>query len=391
MRKLPWLVCTALLASCSRGVGNSPMPAAPGFPLQAEPLTAYKLLYSFKSGNDAGFPYAGLTEVNGTLYGTTYGGGGGYEWGTVFKLDTSGQEHVLYRFKAGKDGAHPYDNLTLVGSTLYGTTYQGGTAGSGTVFKISTSGAEQVIYSFKGGNDGQYPYSRLLLVGGALYGTTYQGGVSSGWGTVFKVTTSGQEHVIYRFKAGNDGAHPYAGLIAVNGVLYGTTYQGGTAGAGTVFKVTTAGAEHVVYSFQSGIDGQYPQGRLLDVNGALYGTTFGGGSPSGWGTVFKLSLAGTERVIYRFKAGSDGAHPYYGGLVERNGTFFGTTYQGGVAGAGTVFAVSPSGSEHVVYSFKGGSDGQYPYDGLTDVNGTLYGTTYQGGGSNAGTAFKVVP
>ena len=72
----------------------------------AQPLIGYKLLYSFKGGNDAGYPYAGLTILNGTLYGTTYGGGGGFEWGTVFKVGLTGIEHVLYRFKAGNDGAH---------------------------------------------------------------------------------------------------------------------------------------------------------------------------------------------------------------------------------------------------------------------------------------------
>jgi uncharacterized repeat protein (TIGR03803 family) len=400
VRRLYAIVFTLILAGCSKGSGYLPLPlmSSPLSPdgtldQTVQPLIGYKSLYSFKSGNDAGFPYAGLTVLNGTLYGTTYGGGGGYEWGTVFKVGLTGIEHVLYRFQAGNDGAHPYAGLTARNGTLYGTTYQGGRSGSGTVFKITPAGAERVIYSFKGGDDGQYPYGKLVAVNGELYGTTYQGGVYPGWGTIFKVSTSGVERVIYRFNAGNDGAHPFAGLTLLGGSLYGTTSQGGTTGSGTVFKVSTAGKERVLYGFKGGNDGQYPYARLLALNGALYGTTYQGGASSGWGTIFKVSASGTEKVLYRFKAGSDGAHPFYAGLVARNGALYGTTYQGGTDGAGTVFKVATTGaSEHVVYSFKGGdNDGQYPYDGLIFVNGSLYGTTNVGGSSNAGTVFKVTP
>jgi uncharacterized repeat protein (TIGR03803 family) len=386
MRLFVAVVCGAFLASCARGMN----PSLPLAPWGAPEANAYTLLYSFKSHEDAGYPYATLTPLNGTLYGTTYGGGGGLEWGTVFKVSTTGAEHVLYRFKAGNDGAHPYAGLTAVNGTLYGTTYQGGTNGGGTVFSVTTSGVEHVLYSFRGGTDGQYPYARLLDVNGTLYGTTYQGGVDSGWGVVFKISTTGDEQVVYRFKAGNDGAHPYAGLMAVDGMLYGTTYQGGTSGAGTVFRVSPSGDEKVLYSFKGGSDGQYPYARLLDVKGTLYGTTYSGGVSYGWGVIFKVSTSGKEDVLYRFKANADGAHPYYAGLIVQDGTLYGTTYQGGAKGAGTVFSEKPSGgNDHVIYSFKAGTDGQYPYAGLIALDGAAYGTTYQGGASNAGTVFKL--
>jgi uncharacterized repeat protein (TIGR03803 family) len=389
MRLLVAIVCSALLASCARSTNSSLLPPAAVSEAGAGD-NVYGLLYSFKSGEDAGFPYASLTPLNGSLYGTTYGGGGGYEWGTVFRISTTGEEHVLYRFKAGNDGAHPYAGLIPVGGKFYGTTQQGGTSGDGTVFSISTAGVEHVLYSFKSGTDGQYPYGRLLDVNGTLYGTTSSGGGGDGWGVVFKVTTSGEEHVVYRFKAGNDGAHPYDGLIAVKGMLYGTTYQGGTSGAGTVFRVSPSGDERVIYSFKGGSDGEYPYARLLLYKGALYGTTYTGGVSYGWGVVFKVSTSGAEKVLYRFKANADGAHPYYAGLIEQNGKLYGTTYQGGAGGAGTVFSESPSGGDdHVVYSFKSGTDGEYPYAGLMALNGAVYGTTYQGGANSAGTVFKL--
>ncbi len=388
MRLFAAIVCSVFLATCARGMNSSAL-----LPPSALPdANGYALLYSFKAGEDAGYPYASLTPLNGTLYGTTYGGGGGYQWGTVFKVSSTGEEHVLYRFKAGKDGAHPYAGLIAVNGTLYGTTYQGGTSGAGTVFSVGAAGDEHVLYSFKGGKDGQYPYARLLDVNGTLYGTTYQGGVSSGWGVVFKVSTTGDEHVVYSFKAGKDGAHPYAGLIAVNGMLYGTTYQGGTGGAGTVFRVSPSGDEKVIYSFKGGSDGQYPYARLLDVKGTLYGTTYSGGVSYGWGVIFKVTTSGKEGVIYRFRANADGAHPYYSGLIAQNGMLYGTTYQGGAKGAGTVFAESVAGGhDRVLYSFKAGTDGQYPYAGLIAFDGAVYGTTEQGGASNAGTVFRLSP
>lgn len=394
MHRVAAVLLGTLLAGCSQSLRAIPtLPGAAGSSQSQTPqASGYKVLYAFQNGDDAGYPYAPLIALDAELYGTTYGGGGGYDWGTVFKIDTAGKERVLYRFKAGNDGAHPYAGLTALNGELYGTTYQGGTSGAGTVFKISTSGVERVIYSFKGGDDGEYPYGRLVVSGGELYGTTYQGGGSGSvtWGTVFKISPSGTEHVLYRFKAGDDGAHPYAGLTAVHAILYGTTYQGGTSGAGTVFRITTSGSERVIYSFKGARDGQYPYGGLLYFKGKLYGTTYQGGVSPGWGVVYDVTPAGRERVLYRFKAGNDGAHPQFTRLIAVNGALYGTTYQGGASGAGTIFKLTSAG-ESVLYSFKGNDDGQYPYAGLLNLSGTLYGTTYQGGADDAGTVFKIAP
>ena len=348
------------------------------------------VLHNFGCPPKGANPYAALiADSVGNLYGTTSNGGTAGV-GVVYKLDATGHETVLYSFRSGNDGANPYAGvISDSAGNLYGTTYQGGTSGAGTVFSVSTTGVEHVLYSFKGGKDGQYPYGRLIEVSGTLYGTTFQGG-DPGWGVVFKVSTTGEEHVIYSFKAGKDGAHPYAGLIAVKNLLYGTTYQGGTSGDGAVFSVSPSGNEKVIYSFKSGLDGQYPYARLLLYKDALYGTTYSGGGSGGWGVIFKVSTSGKEDVLYRFKANADGAHPYLGGLIEQNDTLYGTTYQGGAKGAGTVFSESPRGGEdHVMYSFKAGTDGEYPDAGLMQLNGTAYGTTYEGGASSAGTVFKL--
>ena len=137
-------------------------------------------------------------------------------------------------------------------------------------------------------------------------------GGRTGWGTVFSLTTSGKERVLYSFKAQPDGAYPFAGLINMGGKLYGTAKEGGSAGYGAVFRVTTSGQEHVIYSFKGGNDGAYPYAALLEADGGLYGTTYQGGQPN-WGTIFRLDTSGKEKILHVFQAqdhgDSDGAYP----------------------------------------------------------------------------------
>jgi uncharacterized repeat protein (TIGR03803 family) len=187
-----------------------------------------------------------------------------------------------------------------VSGALYGTTEFGG-SGDGTVFNISPVGAETTLYSF-GGLDGAYPMASLVDVNGALYGTTAGGGQAAD-GTVFGINTAGtNERVLHSFSNNNsDGVAPVAGVIAVNGELYGTTFEGGAAGKGTVFRVNINGKERVLHSFTIDYqnDGLNPEAALVDVRNMLYGTTYQGGIslPScpvsgglcDWGTVFALT------------------------------------------------------------------------------------------------------
>ena len=139
----------------------------------------YKSLYSFKGGKDGENPLAALTHVGSTLYSTTAKGGAGTD-GTVFSITTSGTEKVSYSFKGfPKDGAQPQAGLTDVNGTLYGATLSGGANGEGAIFTITTAGDESLLYSFKGGKDGQQPDAALTDVKGTLYGTTFYGGATS--------------------------------------------------------------------------------------------------------------------------------------------------------------------------------------------------------------------
>jgi uncharacterized repeat protein (TIGR03803 family) len=181
-------------------------------------------------------------------------------------------------------------------------------------------------------------------------------------------------------------------LINVNGTLYGTTYAGGSANRGTVYSISTDGAENVLYSFAGGsADGSSPTARLTNVDGTFYGTTYDGG-PSNAGTVYSIGASGAENVLYSFTGKPDGGNPD-SDLIDANGTLYGTTSYGGSAGYGTVYTITTSGAEKVLYSFAGGTDGARPAAGLTDVRGTFYGTTSSGGGlkcpGGCGTVYSI--
>src|SRR5580700_4768037 len=407
-----------LLAACGGGNGLSPsVPSSVGQSLLGRHGSHHvkkaaswteAILHTFTGGSDGANPQAALTNVNGTLYGTTYSGGANGD-GTVFAITASGTKSVLHSFAGGSDGANPQAALTNVNGTLYGTTYSGGANGDGTVFAITTSGGESVLYSFTGGVDGKNPRASLTNVSGTLYGTAYYGG-GYGYGTAFKITTSGAFNVLYNFRGKYrcgfggrgtcyDGANPEASLLNVNGTVYGTTIDGGygmgnhgNGGYGTVFEITALGTYAVVHfftSFASGGDGADPGASLIDVNGTLYGTTSSGGSYDE-GTVFTIA-GGTESVLYSFAGGADGKIPL-ADLLDVNGTIYGTTSVGGARNSGTIFQITTSGTETVLYSFAGGADGKFPSGSLTSINGDLYGTTQQGGsGCGCGTVFAIAP
>ncbi len=205
---------------------------------------------------------------------------------------------------------------------------------------------------------------------------------------------------MHAFAGGSDGEAPSGPLIDVNGNFYGVTIYGGTgckskytAGCGTVYEITSAGKERVLYRFPGHAAGAAPTSSLTYYQGALYGEAASGGngpceytSIPGCGLIFKMSLSGKPSILYGFKGGKDGGAPL-GGLVPFSGSFYGVTSQGGHTclfsyGCGTIFKLTPSDKETVLHAFKGDtSDGGIP-EGMTILGGAIYGATFSGGASD---------
>lgn len=364
----------------------------------------YQVLHHFgATTNDGRKPVAGLVEdADGYLFGTTYSGGSNAS-GTVFRLDREGNSYRLLRlFNGGTDGANPRAAL-LVGSdgVLYGSTEYGGDHNSGILFKLNRDGTGYTVLRSFGANsrDGVSPYADLVEgADGLLYGTTFWGG-QNGWGTVFQLTRSGGSYTtLHSFdgEAAGDGAMPAAGLIeGQDGVLYGLTSAGGTNNVGTVFRLAKNGGGYaVILHFQDNdLDGQSPAAALVQAsNGVLYGVTEMGGAAGG-GSVFQLATNGSHYVVLVSlgTAAGDGRSPRAALVADSTGFLLGTTYLGGIAEVGAVFALDPAHTNCTVrWSFlRGGGDGLSPTAGLvTDRTGTLYGATCYGGAADAGTIFK---
>ncbi len=358
-----------------------------------------------------------LRATGGRLYGTTLYGGStnahcALGCGTLFSVDATGSERVVYRFKGGGDGAAPLAGIVVDGA-IYGTTSEGGGAaacsgGCGTIFKVGISGtSETVLHAFSGGTDGAVPVARVVRFGGVFYGTTEYGGQDTplcrnGCGTIFSMRPNGVERVLYRFNGGKDGANPVAQLSPYGGRLYGTTQYGGvstpycTTGCGTVFEINAAGVKKTLHAFRyspGSKDGAFPESGLVALGKKLYGTTIGGGKYAD-GTVFEIEpSSGGEHVVHMFACcgrGTDGGYPV-AGLIAANGILFGTTRGGGVSGRGTVFEIRASGAETVLHDFAGKPDGATPSGGLTSLASKLYGTAAQGGSRSEGAVFTLIP
>ncbi len=387
-----------------------------------------KVLHQFDFGTDGYNPQSHLlVDESGNLYGTTRVGGPtnrGFAFELKPKQGGGWTETVLHDF-GGDNLSGPSDLIFDKAGNLYGTASGGGAFGDGAVFKLtptSTGYKLSTIHSFQGGTGGIRPSSRLVFdAAGNLYGTTQIGGGSGcgggqGCGTVFELSfTNGLwiGKVLYRFQGGDlDGADPTVGLVLDSaGNLYGATQSGGQGalchissnGCGMAFKLTHQSGKWV----QSAIhffEDEFATGELaLDGSGNVYGTTMS--DLNHRGNVFELT-AGTGSqwdytILHNFASGtSDGAYPTGGVTLDTSGNVYGATAQVPGGNMGTVFELTSASNvwtEHLLYHFKGGADGENPQSGVTfDSAGNLYGTTSEGGGINSctlgcGTAYVLKP
>lgn len=315
--------------------------------------TGFTVLHDF-TGSDGSDPMGALALADATLYGTTQNGGISTDPGTVFSISTDGGDFATLKDFGYGGGRWPSGNLVISGTTLYGTTCAGGSAGNGTVFKLQMDGTGySTLHDFTGyPNDGRWPDGALLLSGSTLYGATPLGGgygPPEGYGTLFKIQTDGTGYSILRQFTGSDGIAPYGGLVLSGTTLYGIT-EGGypVYDGGTVFRINADGTGYTVLHTFGGppADGAVPCGGLVLSGNTLFGATTEGGShgysPStydyGYGTVFKIHTDGTGYTLLKEFAGDDGARPYAGVLLHGT-TLYGTTTSGGFSNNGVVFSV----------------------------------------------------
>ena len=365
--------------------------ALAAIPAQAQ---TYKILDNFLTGGPGPeWPGGFLSQGrDGGLYGWSYLGGAN-DTGSIWKTTPSGKVKVVLSFATGT-GNDCQNGMTLgTDGNFYGTA-DTNCAGDGYVFKMTPKGTITVLYTFTGTPDGSGPGPLIQYTDGNFYGITINGGANN-YGTVFKITPAGKLTILYSFPQTNP--YPTYGLtVGTDGNFYGTTGSPSFAGGhtGGVFKITPAGVLSVLYNFTNIPDGSSPQsGVILGQDGNFYGTTtFGGISDGyfGFGTIFKMTPSGKETILYRFSSTDYAAHPTTPLIQATDGNFYGTN--AGCAeftcgGVNDLFKITPSGTLTVLEQFTG-SNGLYPYWPLTqDTNGALYGLAQQGGPANGGVLF----
>ena len=368
--------------------------------------TAFTVIKSFSlvevargTNTDGATPHAGLVLSGSTLYGTTMNGGSGGS-GTVFSLSTNGNNFtVLKNFPAlaagtNSDGANPVAALVLSNGVLYGTAQNGGVMGFGTIFRLNTNGTGFTnLYNFSNGSDGGAPSARLLLSGSTLYGTAQYGG-DDGVGTVFSISTNGTSfNRLHSFSgSGTDGAGPVAGLVLTGGQLFGTTPNGdndGISDDGTVFRIDISGNNFTnLFSFTDA-NGFDSIAELVLSGSTLYGTTANGGF--NFGTVFKINTDGSSFGTVVSLNAADGWGPS-GGVVLSSGALYGLTGLGGMPGLGNgvVYSVNINGSSPTaLVLFAGPSGAAVPNTGLALSSNTLFGTTVSSGMNSSGSLFEI--
>ena len=378
-------------------------------------------------------PEGGLTQgYDGNFYGTT-SGLGLYGGGTIFKMTPAGVITTLVDLSATTEngvtnlGANPQASLILnTDGNFYGTTINGGmgtgVTGYGTVFKVTPSGVLKTLASFGGTavapaqNRGASPWGGLIVgPDGNFYGTTNSGGYNN-LGTVFQLTPSGVLTTLVDFTGTTGtatGSKPYGGLVlAPDGNLYGTTYQGGTANDGTVFELQFSGANFVNFVSMISFTGSGTSNKGLEPycdltvgqDGNLWGSTFGGGTYGG-GTLFKIAnTAGFYNnltTVVNFSTNPTlqtgavaGGNPRPTMITGNNdGNLYGILTSGSASNHyGEVFKISYNGVFTPLTLFSSNTVGSAPAAPLCiGSDGNLYGTASAGGANSFGNIFEVTP
>jgi len=376
--------------------------ATSGTALAQVPEGRYKQVHAFTPAEGEQPTGRLLVLPDGRVVGTA-SFGGEFGLGTLYQLKPgTGTFEVLHSFAGGDDdGASPVAGLVAgPDGNLWGVTQFGGKDDAGTIYRLQPDGRVHIVHMFgKDRRGGRAPVAALTLASdGLLYGTTQEGG-PNGFGTVFRLESDASVTILWGMSVGGPVTPTAPLLQASDGLLYGTSVEGGSAGLGTLFSLAPDGTgQRVLVSF-TGTDGLGPRGGMIEASdGLLYGATNKGGKFN-CGAVYRLARDGSGyTVIHSFTTRHQEAFNPFGELLETSpGVFLGTSTQGGHRGEGTVYQVLSSGKFTSVYEFTarrraGYIDGSTPATTLTLAgDGSVIGVTQSGGAAGDGTIFRMRP
>jgi uncharacterized repeat protein (TIGR03803 family) len=345
--------------------------------------------------------------ADGYFYGTSHGGGTGY--GSVFKMDTSGNVTTIHSFAGPPgDGSYPSGGLFLNSDgLLYGTTYDGGANDVGTIFKMDTSGGTYSFTSEAGpvcGVDGSSPIASFFKANdGNLYVPMTICGAGAD-GTVDLVSTSlGETEITYFDHNTSEFSLPEGHMLqGSDNKLYGTASENpqlGPSSRGGIYRVGLGGGTfEVVHNFAlgEGINIDVSPPLCLASDGSFYGATLAAtdsnGSGLSTGTIFRVGIDGSFQTLHNFSwpSGPDGSTPYAGLVQASDGWMYGSTSTGGKSGAGVIYRIDVNGNYQLLIDLADTNTGScQPYTELVQgMDGKLYGTT---GCAGLGTIYTVDP
>jgi uncharacterized repeat protein (TIGR03803 family) len=377
---------------------------ASGVLYEYNPATnTYIKLYDFAQATGRN-PVGGLALApNSKLYGMTQAGGSA-NFGVLFEFDLTTNTYTKKVDFIGANGSFPFACTLYLHTNgkFYGVTNQGGTAGLGVLFEYDpTTNVYTKKIDFAGTANGSYPYTTLMITStGRIFGATSQGGTNNN-GTLYEYNPSTNVLTKRRDFSTADGRFPLAPLVeADNGRLYGLAGSGGTNGQGTLFEFNLSTNTFTKKIDFAGTNGNTPYpGFVKAANGKLYGMTNGGGV-SNVGVVFEYDVASntlTKKLDFFLDPatgkGLNGMVPTSNFTLSSTGLLYGTTSQGGSAGAGVIFEYNTSTNSYSKkIDFFYSPNGSYSFGGLAQAaNGKLYGMTQIGGVNDEGALFEFNP